>query len=216
MDRLTVFIVAGLAVLAAVFGTGVFVTSGTLRDVILAIFGSLLGLISAALFTNVYLDRRSRRIAAAPLAQLVNEPIVRYHNDMFIELGRKTFGRGEFNRLIEMYDKNGRSPQAFSPAERAALSQMIQDNLAEIEWHVVQIDARMSDLITVLGWTFDPHIVGSALMCKYNISKFLLAKDGKNDDEQGSRIETYIDIDATASGVVRRLYGLINHPLIAE
>jgi hypothetical protein len=184
-----------------------------ISNVMLALFSATVSIAIALFIVNFLVDQRSKRIAAAPLVRLVQGPILHLHNEYFIRLGREKFGTHQFNSLIDAYQNNGRDPIALSPDQRERISEMIEDNKSEIISAAKSIDVRLSDLITVLGWSFDAKIIASALTCKQNISEMLSNIDPLDDVQRLKRTEMYLDIDASASGVLKRLVEVLGEDL---
>jgi hypothetical protein len=188
-------------------------TTGFQQDVLVSLFSTFLGAAIGLAVVNVFLDRRSKRIAAMPLAQLIQGPIAQFHDDFFITLGRNKFGTARFNELIDDYQNNGRDPVALSPEQRQGISEIIDEHKDRILQVTSDIDARLTDLINVLGWSFDANIISSALTCKQNISQFRAHIDPDTDRDRLRRIEMYLDIDAAAGGALERLYNVLGTSL---
>jgi hypothetical protein len=203
---------SGFLVLSGVFLVISAQFSGFWSDVSLSIFSALLSVTFALLLVNIFIDQRSRKIAAAPLTRLVSSPIVTFHNE-FISYGRQRFGTANFNSLLDLYQANKRDPIALSPDQRAGMANLIDDNKDVIVSRVKEIDDRMTDLINVLGWSFDAKIIAAALNCKQNIAELMANITPKDDSENLSRIEMYLDIDGTAGAVLQLLYKVLGKEL---
>jgi hypothetical protein len=63
---------------------------------------------------NVILNSKERSRAADPMIRLIASLGTKIHNDLFLELGWSTFGKARFGELLDIYEKNQRSPDAFS------------------------------------------------------------------------------------------------------
>lgn len=188
------------------------ITTGFTSNALLAVFSASVSVGVALIIVNFLIDQRSRRIAAAPLVRLVRGPIADLHND-FISFGREKFGTAQFNTIIDAYEDNDCDPVAWSPEQRAALSEMIDQKKDQIVKAVGVVDSRLSDVISVLGWSFDAKIISSALHCKQNIAELLARIDPCDEAQRLKRTEMYFDLDTSASYVLKYLCDAIGEDL---
>lgn len=195
------------ASVAAFVGTGIggYFLDGYLQQIVLALFGTFVGVFIGLVVVNIVLDKSARQIAAGPLIALVQNPITSYHNDLFIRPGRDRFGIDAFNRMIEKYKTNHGNPQAFTPQERLAISQLIDDKSEECRQCLDEIDAVLTTAISVLGWSYDAKIIAAALTCKNYIAEFRLVATPADDNDRLKRIERYFDIDGSSGAFLRML-----------
>lgn len=212
LKKYILWIAVGFAFLTIAAFLAALGSDGFLSNAFLGIFSAFLSVTLALILVNIFIDQRSRRVAAAPLARLVSPPIIRFHND-FITWGRDRFGTARFNAMIDTYQDNGHDPVAFSPEERSGMSDMIDKNRDGVEKHFGIIDARMSDLIDVLGWSFDAKIISAALDCKQNIAEFLANIEPLDELQRNKRVEMYLDTDAASGAVLQRLYEVLGREL---
>lgn len=140
-----------------------------------------------------------------PLALLIETAVNRLHNDYFIGIAHNKFGSTRFSSLIDDYQNANRSPNAFSPEDKNALSIMILDHKDQIRAAVQDLDQRFSTLISVLGWSFDAKVVAAALEAKRNASELIAALDSEDPDQSDRLIEHWFDVDLTANATRRFL-----------
>lgn len=191
---------------------GALETEGNNSNLLFSTF-SIFGSVGLGLFlVNFLVDQKSRRIAAAPLSRLVSLPIMSFHND-FIRWGREQFGITSFNAILDEYAANRGDPVALSPEQRDGMDKILDKNSAMIDEYFSLIDERMSDLINVLGWSFDAKIISAALSCKQNIAEFNENHDPTDASSRLKRIEMYLDTDGTSGAVLEHLYAVLGQPL---
>jgi hypothetical protein len=205
------FLVGAVVALVAAYYAGSFA-----QQALLNVFGTALSAAVGLFIVNVVLDKKSRRIAAGPLMQLIHEPITYYHNDLVIEAGRNKFGIPNYSKITDAYNANRGNPQVLSQSERIMFNELIEENITEINACIDDIDSRLSDMINVLGWSYDAKIISSALHCKRNILGFKSLANPANDAEKLRRIEYYIDIDTSSSAVIVTLANIYGKSIIAD
>lgn len=205
------FLAGAIASLVGAYYAGSFA-----QQALLNVFGTALSAAVGLLIVNVVLDKKSRRIAAGPLMQLIHEPITHYHNDLVLEVGKNKFGIPNYSRIQDAYNNNGGNPQVLSQPERVMFNDMIEENILEINSCIDEIDLRLSDMINVLGWSYDAKIISSALHCKRNILGFKSLANPTNDADKLRRIEYFIDIDTSSSAVIVTLANIYGQSIIAE
>lgn len=205
------FLIGAMIALLAAYYAGSFV-----QQALLNVFGTALSAAVGLFIVNVVLDKKSRRIAAGPLMQLIHEPITYYHNDLVIEAGRNKFGIPNYGKITAAYNNNGGNPQVLSQPERAMFNELIEENIVEINSCIDDIDSRLSDLINVLGWSYDAKIISAALHCKRNILGFKSLSNPVSDTEKLKRIEYYIDIDTSSSTVIVTLSNIYGKSILAD
>lgn len=199
--------------LLSLFALYIGITSeGKISEFSVSIFTTFLSLSIGLFLVNVFIDQKSRKVAAAPLARLVSLPIMSFHND-FIKWGREKFGTADFNRILDIYSENNGDPIALSPDQRSRMSQIIVENKDLINDHFRLIDERMSDLINVLGWSFDAKIISAALNCKQNIAEFYENLDAVSDAESLTRIEMLFDTDSSSGALLEYLFSVLGQSL---
>lgn len=163
----------------------------------------------AVFVASVFLDYSARKKASGPLLLLVNTPIKKFHDDFFIQAGWDEFGKAEFGRHIDVFQENGRNCDAWSPEVRQRMVDLVERQEAEMVETLEQIDARLTDLINVLGWSFDPNIIGAAIQAKLNIAEFYSITPPKDDGDKRKRVELFFNIDASSNASVHMLYETI-------
>lgn len=205
MTRYTLWISLGFFVLSALFLYASYVSVGWLQSALLGGFSTFLGASVGLVLVNVLLDKRSRRIATGPLLYLVMGPINRYHDELFLDAGWKKFGKDAFGVRINEFQNNDRLTTAWSPEDRRKMVELVEDQAESITETIDEIDLRLSDLLSVLGWNFDAKIVAAAITAKQEISIFRAATPPSSDEEAQTRVKAYFDIDAAANTVVHRL-----------
>lgn len=98
------------------------------------------------------------------MLRLVASTSTQIHDVLFLTLGWDTFGKARFGELIDIYEKNKRSPDAFSPQDLNALYEMIMSKKSEIVELYLKTEANARDMATILGWTYDQKILGAGLL----------------------------------------------------
>jgi hypothetical protein len=197
------FLVSGLLI-----GSLAFVTNNSLYQSIAieggaSFFSIFLGIVAV----NLVLNSRERRNAAGPLLQLVVESVSQQHNDLFIDLGRNTFGTQKFNNLVDAYQNNKRDPHVFSPADLDAIFTMIQTRREDLVKIYSEIETDSRDIAFILGWAYDPNILMGIVSARADIKKFIRLSGDRNPTQDTKReiVEAYLDIDAATGHWVNRL-----------
>ncbi len=179
--------------------------SGYPKELAVSLFGTSGGLFVGLIVVNIYIDKSSRKVAAVPLALLIETAINRLHNDYFVEIANQKFGSTKFGAMITDFGEGKREAQAFSPEDRCALRDMLMHHKNGIITSVEDVDKRFSTLIDVLGWTFDAKVVAYALETKRNASELIAALNSEDPDATERMIKHWFDIDLNASATRRRL-----------
>jgi hypothetical protein len=139
------------------------------------------------------------------------ELVVPLHNDLFVQLGRDTFGSEEFNKIIDIYQKNERSPEAFSPDALERIYEMIMSKKEELSGIYIRVEGTARDMASILGWGYDPHILRAILSTRGEILSITRLMSLENHDLSVKRkvVENYLDIDgatnAWVDGLARKL-----------
>ncbi|MBX7486947.1 hypothetical protein K3177_00315 [Qipengyuania sp. GH25] len=186
-------------VLAVVCVAGGWYTAGFYRELLISLFGTFGGLAVGLFVINFYIDKNSRKIAALPLALLIETAVNRLHNDYFVGIAHAKFGSTKFGSMLDEFGEANREPTAFSPEDRQALREMILKHKDQIKAAIQDLDQRFSTLITVLGWSFDAQVVAAALEAKRNASELIAALDTDDPDQEYRLIKHWFDVDATAN-----------------
>lgn len=166
----------------------------------------IVGLGIGVALVNVYFDYHSRKAAVRPLLLLVAPSIAEHHNDL-LDDGFDTFGKASFSELLDRYTSNSGDPRALSPEERTKLYSMVKAKKPQHDAKLLKLDAELRELGTILGWGFDPSVLGASFVCRFAIAKFLATTCDDTDQTVKSICEHFLDVSLSAH---RTFDGLIN------
>ena len=186
------------AALLTVAGVGVTLAGATVSvpywQGVLANLGTgTIGLGVGVAIVNAYFDYKSRRRAVLPLAQLVAPSISEHHNE-FLRDAFGTFGRDGFDNLFKRYLKHGGRPDALAPQERQQLYDMVKAKKADLDKRLTDLASDLRELATLLGWNFDPEVLGASFRCRYSIRQFLTTACDDSPDAVSAVCEHYLDV----------------------
>lgn len=201
----------GLAAFGAAIVVGVagyFITQPYFQALAAGLSSTALGLALAVLLVNKFLNSSEKQSAAAPLLQLISPNVRKLHNNLFLKLGRSKFGIDEFNTMIDTYQKNKRDPQAFKPAQRLELFEMIKTNRSELASTYEILQDQFRELSTIAGWSFDPRVVAMTLTARLNFATFKAIPWDETPPADATvlkAVESYLDADAACGHVFESL-----------
>lgn len=197
------FFIIALSFAALPYTTGNPVTQSLYFGIASAFFSVFLGL----MVVNVVLSSKDRKRAAAPLLRLIAELARFQHNWLFIKLGRDTFGIDKFNRLLSIYQKNGRSAEAFTPENLNALVEMVLSKKTDIMKSYSEIEHNARDMAYILGWGYDAKILAAILNTRTDVVKFLrlIGTESLSFSSKQELIAAFLDVDAALGACVEGL-----------
>lgn len=179
------------------------------QGVALSFGTTLLGFGIALFVVNGLLDSSDKRLAAFPLLKMMARSVSHYHNNLFIENCRLAFGKEEFSKLIDTYQKHKNDPKAFSPEQRDRLYGIITDNEDELKQTVEKLGRELEEVSNIIGWSFNPKIMRDCLEVRLNSREFC---DMDFDSDVNTKLracELYLDMEADATAILNRLAGYI-------
>ncbi len=143
-----------------------------LQNILLAAASAFLSVFLGLLAVNVILNSSDRKKIAHPLLMLLKGLAEPLHNDLFIQLGRDTFGAEKFNNLIDSYQRHDHSPEVFSPDDLERIYGMITSRRNDILNTYEKLEIVLRDIAAILGWGYDARILGALLSARGNIANF--------------------------------------------
>lgn len=215
MKRMLWIWAAALSVGAAAVGAiGFFLPVGYLQGLVGNVAATILGLAAGVIFVNIYLASSEKGAAAAPLLKLIAPALKELHNDLHVTHLKDTFGIEKTRTLIDIYEKNKRNPQAFSPEQCNELHSAIVSKAADLlRVHEILIE-QFRELSMITGWSFDPAVTAAALESRLNFIKFrsLQAQATHSPDVKYQVVEAYLDGEAAAMAVFEKLVHRVGLP----
>lgn len=178
---------------------------GYWQDLALGLATTFLGLGIGVLAVNAYLSSADKRQFAKPLLKMIAPQVEELHNELVIQHGINTFGKNDFERILEVYKKHKGDPQAFSPQQRDALYaaiELIKPDLIRV--HDI-LTEQLRELTMLLGWSFDSRVTSAALSARLSFATFKAANWDGSDETKRVTIEAYLDSDAATGAVVHHL-----------
>lgn len=165
------------------------------QALVLSVGSAVLSVAIALVAVNRILLGAEKKYAAVPLFEFIQPTIHRLHNDLFVELGRTSLGKEQFEGMIGLYQKHQRSPQAFTPKQREDLYKMISGVRDELIAVYDLLSEQLRELTSMVGWSFDPKLMGLALKARLKAANFKSLPFDDADQSQQKIIEAYLDID---------------------
>jgi hypothetical protein len=193
--------------------------TGYWHELSLGLSTTFLGLGLGVLAVNAYLASTDKRLFSEPLLKMILPNVQELHNDLFITHGRKTFGKDQFEHLIDIYSKHNGDPQAFSPEQRNSLYAAIESRKSDLLRCFDLLQEQLRELTLLLGWSFDSRVTAAALTARLNYSTFKALNWDGTDATKLTTIEAYFDAEAATSAVLKHLVaylGLKDHEWQAD
>lgn len=171
---------------------------------------TLIGVSIGLFLVNHYLNREAKKAAVQSLLRMIAPSIQQYHNDLVSEAWG-TFGRPQWAEMIQRYVAQDGDPLAFNPTERDQIYAMIKKDEIKYKQKLKELDSEMRELVSILGWSFDPSILASAFNCRYAIVKFCAISFDDSIDSKKAALEHFLDAEIMATEVhddLAKLVGL--------
>jgi hypothetical protein len=179
--------------------------AGYWQDLLMSLSTTFLGLGIGVIAVNAYLSSADKRQFAKPVLKMIAPNIQELHNELFIKHLHKSFGKNDFEALMDVYNKHNRNPKAFSPKQRDDLYSAIEAIKPELLRLHELLGEQLRELTLLLGWSFDSRVTSAALTARLGFATFKGLNWDGSDASKTTAIEAYLDSEAATSATVKHL-----------
>lgn len=204
----SLFAILSVIVGVALAVAGMFIPQPYISGFIANLATTFFGLGVGLYIVNIYLDRKSRKTAVTSLLRLIAPSIQAHHNALLTEAWNR-FGKPQWGEIMDRYADNDGDPRALTPDERHTIYEMVKAKKAMYEVRFTTLEAELKELAVILGWSFDPSILGASFNCRYAIAKLRAATFDDSEDSTLVVCEQFLDVDFTSSQIFHRLVELL-------
>lgn len=190
----TVAIIGALAAFA-----GAYWLCGYWQNLSISLASVAMSLGAAVLIVNHFILSSDKKLAAKPLAKLIAPNVHKFHNDLFIQNGRDTFGKEKFESLLGIYAKHKGNPEAFSPEDLKAIYESVKKQKDDVAKVFDLLQEQFKELTIMLGWSFDTKIISGAFEARINYATFKAAAWDDSKESQLIIVEAFMDADSATS-----------------
>lgn len=182
-------LLAGLCFLAASL-----VTRVLFQSFLVGMSSSLVVASIGVIALDFYLESSNRKQAVKSLFFLSQEAIAKFHNH-WLDILWARFGRDETGRMFDEYRSAGFIPGAIKKESREYIYNEYRDN-PEIRQNIVSLEASLTELSRMLGWSLDPNVLSACLAARGAIAKLHVVTLDNSDEAVDSVVNGLMVIDA--------------------